>query len=156
MKCCEGQSSAGNAAEVYIAAGGAGDRRAGVPQTHLAHALHVLIQEAGDQGALGEDDLPGKDVPGRHHPPALPLELRDHNGDAVPGVPGPVLPLTLSPAVGDGVTPGALRQLLLPSHGLVTLETNLPVCHWLDEVLRHYLMLFEYLQGREEKTLGLS
>ena len=37
-----------------------------------------------------KDKLSHLDVPGRHQSPALPLNLGDHNGDAVPLVPGKV------------------------------------------------------------------
>ena len=45
----------------------------------------------------------------------------------------PVLPLTLLATVGDGVTPGTLKQLLLVR--FVTLVTAPSVCHglWHDD-----------------------
>ena len=46
----------------------------------------------------------------------------------------PVLLLTLLATVGDGVTPGTLRQLPLPCHSHITLVTTSSVCHvlWHD------------------------
>ena len=88
---------AGQAAEVDIAAGGAGDGRGGVAEadlqrrddhdddddtddksddksddSDLAHGLHVIVQLAADQGRLGEQNLAGEDVSRGHHVPAHP------------------------------------------------------------------------------------
>ena len=84
-----------------------------------------------------EDQLPHLDIPGSHQPPALSRDLSDHDGDAVPVVSGPVRHLALLTTVGDGVTLGALGELLLASDGLVTRETLLAVSQWLDVRLRH-------------------
>ena len=84
-----------------------------------------------------EDELPHFDVPRRHQPPALPLVLCHHDGDAVCDVPGPVGLLTFRPAVGDGVAFGTLGEFPLTSHSLVTSEALLTICHWLNEVLGH-------------------
>ena len=79
------------AAEVDIAAGGAGDGRGGVAEadlqrrddhdddtddnsddSDLAHGLHVIVQLAADQGRLGEQNLAGEDVSRGHHVPSHP------------------------------------------------------------------------------------
>ena len=54
--------------------------------------------------------------------------------------------LALLAAVGDGVTSGALGELLLPSDGLVTLKTFLTVRQWLNVGFWHLsakLLTFE-------------
>ena len=56
-----------------------------------------------------------------------PFHLGDHDGEAIPLVPGKVFPLKLHATVGNGVTSGALGQLFLASNSLVTLETLLAV-----------------------------
>ena len=77
------------AAEVDVAAGGAGDGRRGVAEadlrmimmmtlminsddSDLAHGLHVIVQLAADQGSLGEQNLAGENVSRGHHVPAHP------------------------------------------------------------------------------------
>ena len=72
-----------------------------------------------------------------HKPPTFTWDLSDHDGDTVPVVSGPVSHLTLLAAVSDGVTSSALGELLVTSHGLVTLEAFLAVSQGLNVGLRH-------------------
>ena len=55
--------------------------------------------------------------------------------------------LTFLAAIGDGVTSGALRELLLPRSSLLTFEAALSVCERLNIGLRHPLC-----QGRKVES----
>ena len=45
--------------------------------------------------------------------------------------------LVVVSGTSDGLTPGALEQLLLPARDLLALEAGPAICQWLDVKLRH-------------------
>ena len=57
-----------------------------------------------NRGLISKYQVAYLEVPGRHEPLALYLDLLEHDGDAVLLVPGPVCPLALLAAVGGSVT----------------------------------------------------
>ena len=90
-----------------------------------------------DHRLVHEDKLAHLDVSGGHQPPALPLDLGDHHGEAVPLVPLEVGHLALLAAIGDGVTTSALEELLLSWRSLLTFKADLTVSQRLNVGLWH-------------------
>ena len=107
------------------------------------HALG--IRGKFDHRPVSEDLLPHLDVSSGHDPPALPWELLDHDGTAVPVVSLPVVPLTLLAAVSDSMAINAREKPLLPSHCQLTIEAGPVIFHCLNVELGHLWFLRNYV-----------
>ena len=89
------------------------------------------------------------DVSGSYQPPALPRDLRDHDGDTVPLVSTPVSRLTLPATVGDGVTvdAGEKHLLTLLLRSLLTHGAGSTIFQGLGVKLGHlYLLLKQFVE----------
>ena len=105
----------------------------------------------GEHGPVPGDQLPRRDVPDSHQPPALPLHGGDHDGAAAqPLVCGPVRQLALlaaerrrdhdigncaavsntSPAVGHHPAPAALAGTLAPALDTALSRNNTALGHF--------------------------